>query len=298
LNKHFREEWSSNTTNQSVANGFENEVHEHTSNPVLDLNSEHENQYGLDDDVQMLGSLSDDQFRWGYQVHELLSLPSTHLDSSNQPLSRFKLVLDNSPVTKALRERVQHTVDKLKKQRIVSGSLCVITDFLTCLLKHTERELQNEGYDDSFQREIVLCVPAIWTQQACRYMQTSMAAAMKRADFRGVDTDTNSIENLFIVSEPEAAAAYVLADEHGLDVSKTELTCICKGRPWANLASSVAMYLFSWTQVCSRPETNRKVLTKSSGGGTVDANTYEISETTPLRLSREVVAPGGKRGVI
>lgn len=30
------------------------------------------------------------------------------------------------------------------------------------------------------------------------------------------------------------------------------------------------------------------------GGGTVDVNTYEISKTTPLRLSREVVAPGGK----
>ncbi len=30
------------------------------------------------------------------------------------------------------------------------------------------------------------------------------------------------------------------------------------------------------------------------GGGTVDANTYTVSTGTPLRLTREVVPPGGK----
>lgn len=33
---------------------------------------------------------------------------------------------------------------------------------------------------------------------------------------------------------------------------------------------------------------------KPPGGGTVDANTYTISNTTPLRLTNEVVEPGGK----
>ncbi len=32
-----------------------------------------------------------------------------------------------------------------------------------------------------------------------------------------------------------------------------------------------------------------------AGGGTVDANTYQVSETTPLRLTREVVHPGGEQ---
>jgi hypothetical protein len=74
------------------------------------------------------------------------------------------------------------------------------------------------GFDDSYSKEIVLCVPAIWTQKACRDMQTAMARAMGQARFEGVDVRNNSIENLFIVSEPEAAAAYVLATERGVSV--------------------------------------------------------------------------------
>jgi hypothetical protein len=249
LNKRFREEESSNITNQSVANGLDNEAHENASNPIFTLNSEHADQYGLDEDDNMTESFSDDQFRWGYQVHELWSLPSAHSDSSNQPLSRFKLLLDHSPITEALRNRVQRTVDELQKQKIVSGTICVIADFLTYLLKHTEKELQSEGYDDSFQREIVLCVPAIWTQQACRHMQTSMAMAMTQAKFQGVDVETNSIENLFIVSEPEAAAAYVLTDEPRLSVRKRTHFALVRFEPMLTWTCSVAMYLFSWTQV-------------------------------------------------
>ena len=30
------------------------------------------------------------------------------------------------------------------------------------------------------------------------------------------------------------------------------------------------------------------------GGGTVDANTYTVSRKSPLRLTHEVVEPGGK----
>lgn len=31
-----------------------------------------------------------------------------------------------------------------------------------------------------------------------------------------------------------------------------------------------------------------------AGGGTVDVNTYTVSQTTPLRLSREVIRPDGE----
>ncbi|CAH0056992.1 unnamed protein product [Clonostachys solani] len=207
-------------------------------------------------DVTMLDD-DDDRFRWGYQVHELWSLPETHSDDTYRPLSRFKLLLDNNPTTESVREQLSTTLTELRRRRILSDKpLQVIADFLTHLLRHTQDQLRSEGYDDTYSKEIVLCVPAIWTQKACRDMQSCMALAMERAQFDGVDVRQNSIENLFIVSEPEAAAAYVLS---------TVRTLQCGG---------VFVLL-------------------DAGGGTVDANTYEISNVAPLRLSEEVVPPGG-----
>ncbi|EMR66716.1 putative hsp70 family protein [Eutypa lata UCREL1] len=87
-------------------------------------------------------------------------------------------------------------------------------------------------------------------------MQVALTSAMRRANFRGVGLETNSIENLFLVSEPEAAAACVLELEPTI-----------------------------------KPDDTFVLL--DAGGGTVDANTYTVNQTMPLRLSSEVVLPGG-----
>ncbi|KAK8137369.1 hypothetical protein PG984_005309 [Apiospora sp. TS-2023a] len=152
-----------------------------------------------------------DTLNWGYGVHESQSLPKVHSDPSNKPLARFKLLLDTSPMTEEVRHSLKDTVESLQKRKIIKKPLQLIADFLTCLLRHTKEELADQGYDDSWPLEIVLCVPAIWTQKACRDMQSALAVAMEKTNFKGVDIQNNSIENLFIVSEPEAAAAYVLA---------------------------------------------------------------------------------------
>lgn len=152
-----------------------------------------------------------DRLSWGYSVHESQSLPKVHSDPSSKPLSRFKLLLDTSPMTEEVRHSLKDTVESLQKRKMIKKPLQLIADFLTCLLRHTMEELADRGYDDSWALEIVLCVPAIWTQKACRDMQSALAVAMEKTNFKGVDIQNNSIENLFIVSEPEAAAAYVLA---------------------------------------------------------------------------------------
>ncbi|KAK8073199.1 hypothetical protein PG994_004098 [Apiospora phragmitis] len=193
---------------------------------------------------------------WGYSVHESQSLPKLHSDPSNKPLARFKLLLDTSPMTEEVRHNLKETVESLQKRKIIKKPLQLIADFLTCLLRHTKEELADQGYDDSWPLEIVLCVPAIWTQKACRDMQSALAVAMEKTSFKGVDIQNNSIENLFIVSEPEAAAAYVLA----------------------------------WSPDVQPGDT---FVLLDAGGGTVDANTYTISNTTPLRLTHKVVEPGG-----
>jgi hypothetical protein len=110
------------------------------------------------------------------------------------------------------------TLHELKRRKIIKDPLDVIADYLTCLLRHAKSELASAGFDDSYKLETILCVPAIWTQKACRDMQTAMAKAMGLAGFQGVDVQDNSIEDLFIVSEPEAAAAFVLVNSRDIMV--------------------------------------------------------------------------------
>ncbi|KAL2683252.1 hypothetical protein Neosp_007720 [[Neocosmospora] mangrovei] len=154
-------------------------------------------------------------FRWGYQVGHLWSIPTAHSNQMTCPLARFKLLLDKSATTKPVRSHLGKTLKPLCKRMVIKNDYQPITDFLSHLLAHTKSELAKEGVDGSWQFEVVLCVPAIWDPKALRIMQTCLALAMKRAKFTGVDIENNSIERLFIVSEPEAAATYMVSQNYG-----------------------------------------------------------------------------------
>jgi hypothetical protein len=170
------------------------------------------------DDAHLMSIDEDDSFRWGYTAHEAWGRSATHIVASSKPLSRFKLLLDDSPRTAAIRADLGRTLSELKMKRIIQKPLDVIVDFLTSLMRHAKSEIERAGFDDSYKTEIVLCVPAIWTQKALRDMQGALAKAMALAGFPGVDPDTNTIDSLFIVSEPEAAAAFVLTNERDISV--------------------------------------------------------------------------------
>ncbi|KAF5649978.1 Hsp70 chaperone protein [Fusarium sp. NRRL 52700] len=239
LDRHFRDHFNLDNPEEHLENGNNGEV------PVPDE----------DGDISMLSDVSE-EFRWGYRVHEVWNRPSTHSNTTNQPLSRFKLLLDNSEMTETVRRDVRQTINALKRRNVIQGPLQVIADFLTYLLEHTRSQLRRQGFDDSYEKEMILCVPAIWTQKACRDMQACLAVAMKRANFTRADVQNKSVDNLFIVSEPEAAAAHMLSTS-------------------AEIKAGDCFVLLD------------------AGGGTVDANTYRVSREEPLRLETEIVAPGG-----
>ncbi|KAI1395126.1 hypothetical protein F4819DRAFT_506014 [Hypoxylon fuscum] len=205
--------------------------------------------------IPMLISNSAD-FKWGYNMHNAWARPATHFRQANKAMGRFKLLLDQSPATQILRKSLQSTLKHLVSKKIVESEVGVIADFLTCLLRHAKSQLQSRRLYEDYQVEMVLCVPAIWTQKACRDMQAALLIAMRTADFKGVDPSGEAIENLFIVSEPEAAAAFILDTNPNIQAGQTFVLL-------------------------------------DAGGGTVDANTYTVSQTQPLRLSNEVVEPGG-----
>ncbi|KAJ3571661.1 hypothetical protein NPX13_g5302 [Xylaria arbuscula] len=201
-----------------------------------------------------------DDFKWGYTMHEAWANPVTHFKKTSKAMNRFKLLLDESERTQELRNSLQSTLDNLMAEGIVESEVGVIADFLTFLLRHVKKQLQSLQLYHDYDMELVLCIPAIWTQKACRNMQAALFIAMQSAQFKGIDHSCGAIENLFLVSEPEAAAAFTLDTDPDIHAS------IPAGQTFVLL---------------------------DAGGGTVDANTYTVSQTQPLRLSEEVVAPGG-----
>src|SRR5436853_63185 len=56
-----------------------------------------------DHDTEEMSVDEDNTFRWGYEAHEAWGRSSTHVDSHHAPLARFKLLLDDSPRTAAVR---------------------------------------------------------------------------------------------------------------------------------------------------------------------------------------------------
>ncbi|KAJ4252954.1 hypothetical protein NW762_010863 [Fusarium torreyae] len=162
--------------------------------------------------------------RWGYQVHEALRLPDTHSDASKRPVYHFKTLFGEGKNQARLRKHGEeslrnlhrHTIDRSKfapKKVLVP----VMVDFLTFLLQHAKDEILKQGYEFTGPTEIILCIPHIWGQQSCSDMQDCMAKALGRVCFPGVEVHQNSISKVFLISEPEAAATYLLASGGTVD---------------------------------------------------------------------------------
>ena len=146
---------------------------------------------------------------WGYGVQSKIALPD---EESAQPIhiTRFKLLLDEDKNTEGLRRQTLTDLDALKAARIVKGPVDIIADFLQLLFKHTKDQLVNVHdlcNEDTVQ--FVLCVPTMWTEKACRVMQEAMLRAIEASQLRRLEN--GGIKDLFIVAEPEAAAAYALS---------------------------------------------------------------------------------------
>jgi hypothetical protein len=156
---------------------------------------------------------------WGFGVQRHLSNIDISKDTSRR-LTRFKLMLDEeSRETDKIRGEITPLLDKLKRTKIIRQKEDVISDYLEQLFKHTKQRLRDlKEYNDNTHIEFVLCIPAVWPAKACLIMQTALIEAAKNSEF-GALVD-NSLDNLFIVSEPEAAAACILAeDSNDIEVS-------------------------------------------------------------------------------
>jgi hypothetical protein len=162
---------------------------------------------------------SPDALAWGFEVQNQLATEDIPQDGDSR-VTRFKLLLnepgDKSQKIEQIKMDTMAGLKKLKKLKLIKSNTDVITHFLEKLFFHIKEELQQvDRLAPPVNVEFVLCVPAEWPSKACRTMQDSMAKAARSSGL-GLLKD-GSLDNLFIVSEPEAAAACIMA-ERGNDI--------------------------------------------------------------------------------
>lgn len=198
---------------------------------------------------------------WGYGVQDQLKEADYDADHSRR-LSRFKLMLDESPHTANVRNTLSETCKTLKKMRLIEEDTDIIADYLEQLFLHTKKRLiESEGYTDASTVEFVLCIPAIWEAKASRKMQVAMGRAITNSGLGKLQN--GSVDNLFLVSEPEAAAACVLASEktrlkvplekidfvgdvHSANSRRLVILSSC----WTQAAGPWTLLPIRWTKTC------------------------------------------------
>lgn len=213
---------------------------------------------------------------WGFNVQHHLDMRNIPKDEA-RPLTRFKLNLDNTENTREVRRDNDPILATLRERNVINDDSEIYTDFLTHLLKHTKERLSKE-LDEKLSKELdrnmdfqfVLCVPAKWPVQACRTMQNAVEQAVQRTGFSL--NAQEAVRNLFMISEPEAAAECVLAE------ARSDL--------YVRIVDVRHHYVIDFGSQC-----DETVVIIDAGGGTIDAVTYKCTNDEPLRLSEEVVAP-------
>ncbi|KAI9056206.1 hypothetical protein LZ554_001134 [Drepanopeziza brunnea f. sp. 'monogermtubi'] len=197
---------------------------------------------------------------WGYEATHQKYAANIERGTMGH-VQRAKLMLVDSKHTagdrKMLRPQLEFLIGKrtIRKHSKTDGVNLddvqdVIADFLVNILSHTRQQLiELEDLSDDCPVSFSITVPIIWSPRASRIFQASMQEAIDRTKF-------GTLAQLFIVSEPEAAATFLLGNSHTMLAGESFTILDC-------------------------------------GGGTVDGVTYTVTNSYPLRLNVEVGKPTG-----
>ncbi|TGO62414.1 hypothetical protein BOTNAR_0114g00130 [Botryotinia narcissicola] len=218
------------------------------------------------EDSEMEDEFSVD-FLWGYSVpYQIYKANSTR--SQRRLVKRAKLMMVGTKNTNEDRKGLRSTLTGLLKEGIIRrhgkrfkpesdmwDAVDPISDYTVKVLQHTKEQLKNlHGFTDKTPVDFVMTVPTIWSPEASRVLQTSVKAAIQATAFGNPWATT--ADNIFLISEPEAAATFLLESSEDISLSETFIVADC-------------------------------------GGGTVDVVTYGVSNRYPLRLQDEKIQPAG-----
>ncbi|KAL4951881.1 hypothetical protein BDW69DRAFT_30874 [Aspergillus filifer] len=191
------------------------------------------------------------RFLWGFQVQQTLeSLPDTEATNSIDRIVQLpKLLLDEDDNT--LNEPLQHPRQAL--YNVGKTARQAIQDYLMQVFKHAHEQLASqEGFDNTWEVELGLCVPSKWSTYAHLTMQEIVLHVINSTEMQGRHF------SMFIIDEPEAAVTFALA----------------------HIAIRQKINEVSSFIVCD------------AGGGTVDAITYRIRQKSPFRFDEIATPAG------
>ncbi|TGO36697.1 hypothetical protein BHYA_0117g00210 [Botrytis hyacinthi] len=218
------------------------------------------------EDSEMEDELSVD-FLWGYSVpYQIYKANSTR--SQRRLVKRAKLMLVETEYTNEDRKGLRSTLTGLLKEGIIRrhgkrskpesdmwDAVDPISDYIVKVLQHTKEQLKNlHGFSDQIPVDFVMTIPTVWSPEASRVLQTSVKTAIQATTFGNPWLTT--ADNIFLISEPEAAATFLLESSEDISLGETFIIADC-------------------------------------GGGTVDVVTYGVSNRYPLRLQDEKIQPAG-----
>ncbi|CCD54394.1 hypothetical protein BofuT4_P124420.1 [Botrytis cinerea T4] len=218
------------------------------------------------EDSEMEDELAVD-FLWGYGVpYHMYKANSTR--SQRRLVKRAKLMLVETEYTNEDRKGLRRTLTGLLKEGIIRrhgkrsktesdmwDAVDPISDYIVKVLQHTKEQLKHlHRFTDQTPVDFVMTVPTVWSPEASRVLQTSVKAAIQATAF-GKPWGTTA-DNVFLISEPEAAATFLLESSEDISLGETFIIADC-------------------------------------GGGTVDVVTYGVSNRYPLRLKDEKIQPIG-----
>ncbi|KFZ25488.1 hypothetical protein V502_00033 [Pseudogymnoascus sp. VKM F-4520 (FW-2644)] len=140
---------------------------------------------------------------WGFGVQNKLT-PEMDRTKVNR-ISRLKLLLDRSEVTKSEREDLLNTTERLQLCNLIPEDENVIARFLTHLFLHAKQQSRDvHRIPASARIEHALSVPILWDAYSRLLFQNAIQIAIEASGF-------GTMDNLFFVSEPEGALTYVLS---------------------------------------------------------------------------------------
>lgn len=172
------------------------------------------------DDELMLDDDQSTQFLWGYAVPYQQYSANTARDPLGL-VKRPKTLLLDTAYTQQDRTKLLPVIGELMRRNVirrkgVKGEYNthdvedIITDFLTEVFLHTKAQLRIlDGFTDKCPVQFVMTVPTFWSPQSSRILQNCMSRAIKASKFGSLGH--GCVDNLFIISEPEAAATYLMA---------------------------------------------------------------------------------------
>ena len=162
----------------------------------------------------------DEKFLWGHEVQHTL-----HKLSENDDLKSISCIIQ---LPKLLLEDGDEDLDndQLAQPRealrnVGKSARDAIRDYLMKVFEHARGQLgEKEGFNNTWEVELALCVPSKWSTYAQITMQEIMFEVVDRTDMRGREF------SMSIIAETEAAAAFALRHEHIQEVITVRMAVV------------------------------------------------------------------------